>query len=283
MKTVIVTGATSGIGLAVCKQFLGQSYTVIGIGRSKGNILKAEEEIFKAFPHKNVRYFCADLLRQSEIRRVSSEIGEYLNEACGGRLDVLINNAGCVRSRFTATEDGFEQQFALNHLAGFLLTHYLLPFLLKAGGCVLNTSSNSHKMMKMHWKDIMYEKKYSPLMAYKQSKLSNMLFVFALNERYKNKGLRAYGIDPGLVKTGIGEKNTGRIVKLFWYFRKKWGVSPDTAAKTYAYICSLDKPAEYLYCYLCGEKRYSRQVTKENSDRLFALSEKLCKITFGKY
>ncbi|MPN14109.1 hypothetical protein SDC9_161435 [bioreactor metagenome] len=222
-------------------------------------------------------------MQQSEVRRIAIVLRAYLEERCGGELFGLINNAGCVRSWYSTTEDGYEQQFALNHLAGFQLTHYLLPFLQKANGRILITSSGSHKWMKVHWNDVMFRKGYNPLLAYKQSKLCNMLFAFSLNKRYSASGVKAYGIDPGLVRTDIGFKQTGSLVKFVWSLRAKSGVSPETPAKTYSFICSQENPPPGLYYYLCKEQKYSKQITKENADRLFRLSELLCGITFGRY
>jgi NAD(P)-dependent dehydrogenase (short-subunit alcohol dehydrogenase family) len=211
---------------------------------------------------------------------VGNEIMEYIDNECGGELSALINNAGCVRSFYMTTEDGYETQFAVNHLAGFLLTYVLIPCLIKGNGRVLMTSSASHKMMKMRWKDVMFKKRYSPLMAYKQSKLANMLFAYGLNERFGKHGVRAYGIDPGLVRTDIGLKNTAGIVRLVWKFRRKSGVSPKIPAETYAFVCGRPEAPEGLYYYLGGEAKYSRQVCKQNADRLWALSEQLCGIKF---
>lgn len=283
MKTAIITGATSGIGFMVCKEMLKAGYSVIGVGHSSEKCAAAKKQLDEEFPGSTIEFLHADLMQQSEVKRIAHDLGAYLDEFHDGRLDVLINNAGCVRSWYSTTEDGYEQQFALNHLAPFLMTYYMLPFLLKGDGRILLTSSGSHKGMKVHWKDIMYKKGYKPLMAYKQSKLCNMLTVYALNERFKEYGINAYGIDPGLVNTDIGLKNTGGIVKFVWSLRKKHGVDPSIPAKTYAFICSQKQAPEGIYYYLCKKKEYSRQVTKKNADRLFELSGKLCGITFDKY
>jgi NAD(P)-dependent dehydrogenase (short-subunit alcohol dehydrogenase family) len=178
------------------------------------------------------------------------------------------------------TIEGYEQQFALNHLAGFLLTHELMPELLKTHGLVLMTSSGSHRGIKMNWKDIMFSNGYRPLLAYKQSKLCNMLFAFGLNERYRDRGLRAYGIDPGLVHTEIGSKNTGGLVDLFWKIRKTGGADPAVHAKIYTELCTNAENKSDLYYGIQGKKGYSREVTPENADRLFELSEKLCNVKF---
>ena len=102
----------------------------------------------------------------------------------------------------------------------------LLPFLQKAGGRVLITGSNSHKGIRVHWDDVMLRRGYNPLTAYKQSKLCNLLFAKALNDRYPAYGIRAYVVDPGLVNTSIGNKKTGTLVNWFWSLHKRHGDPP---------------------------------------------------------
>jgi len=281
MKTVVVTGATSGIGFAVCRELAASNYGIIGVGRSDENCKKAMELLRREFPDVPAAFFVSDLSRQSDVSRVGKEIREYIEGQCGGKLYGLVNNAGCVRSYYMTTEDGYEYQFAVNHLAGFLLTYCLMDCLVEGGGRVLITSSASHKRMKMRWKDIMFRHGYNPLLVYKQSKLANLLFAYGLNDRFSNLGIKAYGIDPGLVKTDIGFKSTGGIVKMVWNLRMRGGVSPDVPAKIYSFLLNQAKPPEGLYYDKSGEAVYSRQVTKENADRLWSLSEQLCGISWG--
>jgi len=276
MKTVVITGATSGIGLEVARLLAGQGFNVLGIGRDETRCRQAEASILSENPGARVACFAADLMQQREVVRIASVIRNLLDAQWNGELHALINNAGCVRSRYMTTEDGYEQQFALNHLAGFMLTHMLLPALLKARGRVILTGSNSHKGIRVHWKDPMFRRWYNPLIAYKQSKLCNILFAKGLNDRYGNTGIRAYVVDPGLVKTDIGNKETGFLVNLVWSLRKRHGVPPAVPAETYLYLCRQEPAPEGLYYYLCKEKAYSRQVTSENANRLFEISRRLC-------
>jgi len=276
MKTVVITGATSGIGLEVARLLAGQGFNVLGIGRDEARCRQAEASILSENPGARVACFAADLMQQREVVRIASVIRNLLDAQWNGELHALINNAGCVRSRYMTTEDGYEQQFALNHLAGFMLTHMLLPVLLKARGRVILTGSNSHKGIRVHWKDPMFRRWYNPLIAYKQSKLCNILFAKGLNDRYGNTGIRAYVVDPGLVKTDIGNKETGFLVNLVWSLRKRHGVPPAVPAETYLYLCRQEPAPEGLYYYLCKEKAYSRQVTSENANRLFEISRRLC-------
>lgn len=274
MKSIVITGATSGIGFAVSERLLKKGYTVIGIGSSDTSCKIAREKILSEMPNADITYITADLLQQTEIIRAGKEIKSML----GGSLDILINNAGCVRSRYMTTEEGYEHQFALNHLAGFLLTHELLSCLINAKGRVIMTGSNSHKGARINWDDVMLSRRYGPLKAYKQSKLCNLLFAKALNDR----GLHAYVVDPGLVKTEIGNKNTGALVKLIWSIRKHRGVCADIPAKTFEWLCSSEDPPAGLYYFSCKEKSYSQQVDEENADRLFAMSKELCGIKYDR-
>ena len=139
-KTIIITGATSGIGLETTRLLAGKGYCILAVGHSTANCEKADRDIRFGIPDADISWFAGDLMQQREVVRVAGEIKKRLNENGTESLYALINNAGCARSRYMTTEDGYEQQFALNHLAGFRLTHELLPYLLKEGGRVIMTS-----------------------------------------------------------------------------------------------------------------------------------------------
>lgn len=281
MKTAVITGASSGIGLASACALAEKGFTIIGVGRDEARCREAAKRIRSCAEGADVWFVTADLMQQREVLRAAGEISAYLEQSCGGKLEVFISNAGCVRSWYTTTEEGYEQQFALNHLSGFLLTHELLPYLFNAGGRVMITGSESHKGTRVRWDDVMLSKGYHPLLAYKQSKLCNILFARGLNDRYNASGIRAYTVDPGLVCTDIGNKNTGGIVDLVWKLRKKHGVSPDVPAKTFAFLSTREPAPQGLYYFRCKPNTCSREVTTGNADRLFALSERLCGIVYS--
>lgn len=282
MKTIVITGATSGIGLETARQLAQSGFRVIGVGRSEAHCAQAAEEIRAAAPQSEPIYFTADLMQQREVDRVAAELTDYICKDCGGELYALINNAGCARGYYMTTEDGYEQQFALNYLAGFLLTYRLLPLLEAANGRVIMTSSRSHKGIKVHWDEVMFSHRYGPLTAYKQSKLCDILFAKGLNDRYAGCGIHAYAVDPGLVRTNIGNKDAGGLVSFVWSLRKRGGVKPEIPAQTYAFLCKEESAPDGLYYYLCRKRTYSKEVTSQNADRLFALSERLCGISYGK-
>ena len=281
MKTIVITGATSGIGLETAKLLAQSGFQIIGIGRSAAHCDEAKKAIRAATPQSAPVYFTADLMQQREVNRVAAELTEYIEKNCDGKLFALINNAGCARGYYMTTEDGYEQQFALNYLAGFLLTYWLLPLLKNANGRVIMTGSKSHKGIKVHWDDVMLTHRYGPLTAYKQSKLCDILFAKGLNDRYAG-AIHAYTVDPGLVRTNIGNKDAGGLVNFVWSLRKLGGVRPEIPAQTYAFLCKEESAPDGLYYYLCKKRAYSKEVTSQNADRLFALSQRLCGITYGK-
>lgn len=279
MKTAVITGATSGIGYAAAKALLERGWRVIGVGRTKEHSDEALAELKKAVPGAEIAFVYADLAQQSSVHRVADELCSMLDEY-GGGLDAFISNAGGVRNWYTTTEQGYELQFALNYLAGFLLTHRLLKYLKAAGGKVILTGSNSHKHAKMRWNDIMLEKRYNPLSAYKQSKYAQMLFACEFNRWFNKEGVRAYVVDPGLVNTGIGSKQTGGITKVFWELQRRRGTMPEAVAQTYVYLCESD-PAGLYFRDKCVCRYDKRVGSPEDGKRLFELSERLCGITFG--
>lgn len=272
MKYALVTGATSGIGLAVCKELSGEGFKVIGVGRSAQTNEQAKAELNKEFDSDKFYFMECDLSVQSEVKHLGEQVKKYLQNENEGKLDILVNNAGCVRSYYMTTRDGIETQFAVNHLAGFILTNILLNNVIKANGRIMFTSSGSHLRMKIRWKDIMFKKHYSTLFMYKQTKLCNMLTAFEINKRFAKFGIRAYGVDPGLVNTNIGLKNTSGIVRFVWKLRKNKGVDPIIPAQTYKFLSVANEHPTELYYYLKKPAKYNKEVNDKNSSRLWDLS-----------
>ena len=279
MKTIVITGATSGIGLETTRLLACRGFSIIATGRDAGRCEAARDSILASAPDAAVRFYPANLMRQRDALDLCVRIREDLNRTSAGCLHALINNAGCAKSWYTTTVDGLEQQFALNYLAGFLLTYGLFPALSRAGGRVIMTASQSHKGAHVHWDDLMLTRRYNPLTAYKQSKLCDVLFARALNDRYAALGIRAYAVDPGLARTEIGNK-AGGVVGLVWSLRKRHGIPPSVSAEAFARLCIPAHHPAGLYHDRRGEKAFSRQVTAENAARLFSVSERLCGITY---
>lgn len=277
MKAVVLTGASSGIGLETARLLVRQGWHVLGVGRDERRCAAARENLLADLPEGRVDFFIGDLMQQRQVRRVAEEIRTAL-AASGEELAVLIHNAGCARGWYMTTEEGYEQVFALNVLAGVLMTRELLPLHVQSHGRVIFTGSESHRGLPVCWDDVMLSRRYGPLRGYQQSKLCGLLFARELNRRYPS--LHACAVDPGLVRTEIGFKDTGGLVSWVWKQRRRRAISPEIPAKTFAWLCNQpETPSALYYCDL-KEKPFSRQVTDENARRLFALCERLCGITF---
>ncbi|NPV77575.1 MAG: SDR family NAD(P)-dependent oxidoreductase [Anaerolineae bacterium] len=282
-RTMVVTGATSGIGFAALQALAERGAFVIGVGRSEARIAEAQTAVLSQNPSVQVSFCLADLSSQRQVRALAAELRTRISEAAGGVLDVLVNNAATVANWYTATEDGYELQFAVNHLAPFLLTHELLPLLKAApAGRVVTVSSASHRHARIHWEDVMLRRNYNTLQAYQQSKLANVLFSYELNRRLgPGSRLRAYAADPGLVNTEIGLKGTSGIVRWVWQWRRAGGASPERGAATVVHLAAdpavQGSPQVYWKnCRPLAPSGYAQR--EEEAARLWELSERLCGI-----
>ena len=194
----------------------------MGVGRDAKRCAETEASIRREVPGARVDYFVADLASQRQVRDLAAAIRRLLETENGGCLDLLVNNAGAVSSWYVTTEDGYEMQFAVNHLAPFLLTRELLPLLKKAGSArVITTSSGSHYNTRINWRDVMYRRGYNCLRAYKQSKLANVLSP--VNLTAGRAGFRhpclCRGSGPG--EYGDRRKRDKWLCQLVWRIRRK--------------------------------------------------------------
>ncbi|MHB0967395.1 MAG: SDR family NAD(P)-dependent oxidoreductase [Bellilinea sp.] len=280
-KTIGITGATAGIGLAAARVLAAKGATILGMGRSAERAAQAAADIRLTVPGAQVHFFTADLSALRQVRRLAEEIGEYVTTRHDGKLDVLVNNAGTITSRYTDTEDGYETVFTVNHLAPFLLTRELLPLLQAAPAArILTVSSRSHRNMRILWGNVMLRRFYNPLLAYKQSKLANVLFTAEFNRRLADTThIRAYAIDPGLVNTEIGSKNNHGILRWAWDLRRRQGADPSVPARTIAMVARRPKldPPDGIYWRDCRSIAPSRYALRaDEAAKLWALSEQLC-------
>lgn len=279
-KAMVVTGASAGIGLATATELAGRGAYVIGVGRSRERCEAAKDTIQEQSPDARVDFCIADLSSQRQILTLSDAIKGKLEETGCTELDALINNAGAFSSYYVSTAEGFELQWAVNHLAPFLLTHALLPLLKAApGGRVITVSSGSHYHCRIHWKDVQFRRRYRYLKAYKQSKLANVLFTCELNRRLADTNVRAYAADPGLVNTGIGEKGTTGLACMVWKRRRCHGASPEEGAATSVYLASEPTLSPDIYWKDCTPKAPNPYAEDEEAaKRLWGLSQQMCGI-----
>jgi NAD(P)-dependent dehydrogenase (short-subunit alcohol dehydrogenase family) len=208
-KTVLVTGASGGIGRATALGLAERGAHLVITGRDHRRIEDAAVEI-RAAGAEHVDVFVADLSVQSEVRRLAEEVLRSVR-----RIDVLVNNVGGFWNTRQVTADGLERTFALNHIAPFLLTNLLLDRLRHdAPARVVTVSSNVHRTGRIDFGDLQGERSYSGARAYSQSKLANVLVSYELARKLQHTAVTANALHPGLVRTGFGAEDPGRAQRL---------------------------------------------------------------------
>ena len=232
-RTVLVTGATSGIGRATALGLATMGAHVAIAGRDRGRTENAAREISGA-GGRNVEVFVADLSSQAQVRRLASEVLEGLP-----RIDVLVNNVGGYWSSRHVTADGLERTFALNHLAPFLLTNLLLDRLERSAPArVVTVASNAHATGRIDFDDLQGELSYSGGRAYSQSKLANVLFTYQLARRMRGSAVTANALHPGIVRTSFGAEDPARIQRLLVPLLRPVMKSPAQGAATSIHLAS---------------------------------------------
>ena len=281
-KTVVITGATAGIGYRTALEFCRRGAFVIGVGRSPDRCQKAREEILKEVPKAKVHFLIVDLSSQEEVRGLAASVASLLKENRLAGLDVLVNNAGLFMDKLVMTEDGIETTVAVNHIAPFLLTYLLLPLLQKSPDSrVITVSSESHARTFIHPEHVRKPGIFISLWQYKVSKLANILFTFEFNKRRQGPVPHAFAVDPGLVNTDIGLKGTGGLASFIWRKRQAMGVDPIEPASTILFLAS-DKEAaksDAVYWHDSAPKRSASNATDPSlARRLWEESCRLCHI-----
>lgn len=197
-KTIVITGASDGIGAASARTLAAQGERLLLVGRSP--------EKTAAIAHETgAQPFVADFSRLEDVRTLAGKLKAELD----GRLDVLANNAGGLFGARTMTADGFEYTFQVNHLAPFLLTHLLMDELVEGRGSVVNTSSIASRLYgKIDITDLDNERRFRPQKAYGDAKLANILFTRGLHARFHDQGVSTMAFHPGIVATNFAADTT---------------------------------------------------------------------------
>ncbi|KAL7876857.1 hypothetical protein SRHO_G00035000 [Serrasalmus rhombeus] len=275
-KTIIVTGANSGIGKATAVELLRRQARVIMACRSPERAEQAAQEIRQeAGPEQGE--LLVKLLDLASLKSVRSFCEEIIKEE--PRLDVLINNAGVYQCPYTKTEDGFEMQFGVNHLGHFLLTNLLLDLLKRsAPSRIVVVSSKLYKYAEINFDDLNSEQSYDKAFAYGRSKLANLLFMLELARRLEDTGVTVNALTPGIVRTNLGRHvHIPFLVKpLFSLFSWAFFRTPEHGAQTSIYLsCSDDVEGVQGKCFAdCREEELLPKATDEEvAKKLWDISE----------
>ncbi|KAK6490003.1 retinol dehydrogenase 14a [Huso huso] len=281
-KTVIVTGANSGIGKATVAELLKLQARVIMACRDQQRAEEAAREL-RQEAGSDRGEVVIKLLDLASLKSVNSFCEEIIKEE--PRLDVLINNAGVYQCPYTKTEDGFEMQLGVNHLGHFLLTHLLLDLLKKsAPSRIVVVSSKLYKYGEINFDDLNSELSYNKSFAYSRSKLANLLFTHELSKRLEETGVTVNALTPGIVRTNLGRHiNIPLLAKpLFnlasWAFFK----TPLEGAESSIYLaCSPDAEGVSGKCFAnCKEEELLPKAVDDSvAKKLWDISEVMVGLT----
>jgi NAD(P)-dependent dehydrogenase (short-subunit alcohol dehydrogenase family) len=229
-KTVVATGATSGIGEVAVLALARMGARIVLVARDER---RAEVRLETAAPNRGHAVHLADLSRVAETRSVGVRIA-----AQEPKVDVLINNAGAVFSDRRVTPEGLEMTFALNHMAYFVLTEALLEKLTaSAPARIVSTSSTAHQHARLDFSDLQGERRYRGWQAYGRSKLANILFTRELARRLAGTGVAANCFHPGFVATRFGDGAGGWTSRLM-PFARAFAITPEQGADTLVHLAS---------------------------------------------
>ncbi|MWA10987.1 oxidoreductase [Streptomyces sp. BA2] len=221
-RTVVVTGANSGIGYVTARELARRGARVVLACRSEERGTRALEQLLSEIPSADVEFRRLDLGDLGSVREFAESYDRDGEE--GGGLDLLVNNAGVMALPYRQTVDGFETQFGVNHLGHFALTGLLLPRLLRTPGArIVTVSSAFHALSNIDIGDLNSERNYRRWIAYGRSKTANLLFVHELARRLAAAGsdVVAAAAHPGYAETNLqaaGPRMEGRKIaeRVMW-------------------------------------------------------------------
>ncbi len=261
--TILVTGATDGLGKRVARDLAARGATVLLHGRNRERLEAAREEIRRETGSAKLGSYLADF---SSLGRVRALAGSILSEE--DSLDVLINNAGIIARERKESEDGFELTFAVNYLAHFLLTRLLLPLLRESAPArVVNVASAGQSPV--DFDDFMLERRYDGMRAYTRSKLAQIMFTFELAEHLSGTGVSVNALHPASLM------DTKMVIETFGYTMSTVQQGADATVR----LAASPEVEGVTGRYFDGHKeaRASRQAYDPGArKRLWATSEELC-------
>jgi NAD(P)-dependent dehydrogenase (short-subunit alcohol dehydrogenase family) len=246
-KICMVTGANTGIGKATALGLAQMGATVVMVcrNRERGEVAQTEIQMLSGNPE--VGLLLADLASQAAIRQLIADFKSRYTA-----LHVLINNAGTIPRERTITADGIETQFAVSHLAYFLLTNLLLEVLItSAPARIINVASMLHQFATINFDDLQSERSYDSRAVYNQTKLANVLFTYELARRLKGTKVTVNCLHPGVTATKLLEDYAPQPLG---FLMKIIGVSSEKGARTSLYLATSPEVAGVSGKYFVNQK-----------------------------
>ncbi len=261
-RTVLVTGASGGIGFEAARALAKAGGTVGMTARDPGRGAAARDAIRDAAGHDRVELYLADFEDLDAVRRLAEDV--RANHEC---IDVLVNNAGAIFSIRGVTPQGFELTWQVDHLAAFLLTNLLGDLLAAAAPSrVITVSSDAHlrAVRGIDFEDPGLERGWSPFKAYSQAKLANIMFAYELARRWETLGVLSNAVHPGPVRSGFGTQDWGWYGRL-WSLGRRFMLTPEEGADSIVWLASSrdveGHTCEYFF------KRKAKQSSSASYDR----------------
>jgi NAD(P)-dependent dehydrogenase (short-subunit alcohol dehydrogenase family) len=255
-KTIVITGASDGIGAEAARQLHQKGEDVVIIGRSPEKTKAVAEEL-----HSN--YYLADFTRLDEVRKLAADLNRDLP-----RIDVLANNAGGIFGEREMTVDGHEKTMQVNHLAHFLLTNLLMDKLIASKATVINTSSVANKIYgKLDINDIEVANGYTSAKAYGNSKLENILFTRELHRRYNEKGISTAAFHPGVVASNFANDTTSPMRHIYRSpLGKLFLIKPSKGADTLVWLATNTPGKDWQSGEYYQKRKISQNINPQATD-----------------
>ena len=272
-KTIVITGATSGIGEVAAIRLAEQGARIVFTARDDKRAKATMAKLQKANGVSEHVVHLADLSLLAEQKRVAGEI------AAEPQIDVLIDNAGAIFNKRSETTDGLEKTFALNHMAYFTLTKLLLDKIKATPGArIVVVASNAHRGAQLAFDDLQSRHGYGGFKVYSKSKLCNILFTRALARRLAGTGVTANSLHPGFVATRFGDQSGGVMQRLVAIAKPVGAISPEEGAKTIIYLASSPDVAVVSgeYFYECKTTAPTKEAQNDaDAERLWRVSAEI--------
>ncbi len=274
-KTILITGANAGLGKEASRQLAAMGARIIMVCRNPEKGQQARQEIIRLTGNNNIGLIIADFTSLLEVRELAEKIRKKYE-----RLDVLINNAGVFVTDFQLTKDGYELQWGVNHLATFLLTNLLLDLLEKSSPSrVITVSSAANFKGQINFDDLDLKNNYNGLIAYRQSKLANVLFTVELSKRLDGKRISVNCLHPGMVRTAFGHKYNNHWMGWGWLFMKPFMRPVESGVKSMMKLATDDRIENITGKYFNpeGKEKSPNKLAYDASlrEKLWTVSEKL--------
>jgi NAD(P)-dependent dehydrogenase (short-subunit alcohol dehydrogenase family) len=225
-RTIVITGASDGIGAAAARNLARAGERIVVVGRSAEKTKSVAADL-------GADYFLSDFAQLAHVRDLAAAL-----KAKYARIDVLVNNAGGIMGRRELTVDGYEKTFQINHLAPFLLTTELMDVLTASRATVINTASAANGFGNLDFADLHGQRTYSTNRAYGTSKLANILFTSELQNRYGGAGISAAAFHPGVVATNFAAESTSWFRHAYKTFINRFLLTPDQGADTLVWLAT---------------------------------------------